>query len=127
MLRENGAPAATAPCPAAAPTGGWLPKSLGAGGAVGFLTIPALVLLLRPAMPTSVGTSLVIIVITSTAGFAAHADTALNYRIAAGFHDHRHHRLARRRTTRIPATRQTTPLRLPRVRRRRIRLGPDGD
>lgn len=76
---------------------GCLPKSIGAGILVGFLTglfgvgggfliIPALVLLLGLPMPAAVGTSLVIIVINSAAGFAAHAgDATLDYRIAGGF------------------------------------------
>lgn len=74
-----------------------LPRALGAGLAVGFLTglfgvgggfliIPALVLLLGLSMPTAVGTSLVIIVINSAAGFAAHAgDAAVDYRVAGVF------------------------------------------
>ncbi len=76
---------------------GCLPKAIGAGIAVGFLTglfgvgggflvIPALVLLLGLPMPLAVGTSLTIIVINSAAGFVAHAgDAALDYRIAAAF------------------------------------------
>jgi uncharacterized membrane protein YfcA len=76
---------------------GCLPKSIGAGIAVGFLTglfgvgggfliIPALVLLLGLPMPAAIGTSLVIIVINSAAGFAAHAsDAKLDYRITGAF------------------------------------------
>ena len=76
---------------------GCLPKAIGAGVVVGFLTglfgvgggfliIPALVLLLGLPMTVAVGTSLVIIVINSVAGFAAHAgDAALDYRIALAF------------------------------------------
>jgi uncharacterized membrane protein YfcA len=76
---------------------GCLPKSIAAGIAVGFLTglfgvgggfliIPALVLLLGLPMALAVGTSLVIIVLNSAAGFVAHAgDGALDYRIAAAF------------------------------------------
>ncbi|CAI7977322.1 putative membrane transporter protein [Frankia sp. Hr75.2] len=76
---------------------GCLPKAIGTGIAVGFLTglfgvgggfllIPALVLLLGLPMPAAVGTSLVVIVINSAAGFAAHAGEAtLDYRIAAAF------------------------------------------
>lgn len=76
---------------------GCLPKSVGAGIGVGFLTglfgvgggfliIPALVLFLGLSMPTAIATSLVIIVTNSAAGFAAHAgDTAIDYRIAAAF------------------------------------------
>lgn len=76
---------------------GCLPKAIGSGLAVGFLTglfgvgggflvIPALVLLLGLPMTTAVGTSLLIIVINAAAGFAAHAgDTTLDYRLAAAF------------------------------------------
>ncbi|RZU53559.1 hypothetical protein EV385_5488 [Krasilnikovia cinnamomea] len=98
MLRETGDSGGDC----ALPGGGinWrgcLPKSIGTGIAVGFLTglfgvgggfliIPALVLLLGLDMPAAVATSLVIIVINSAAGFAAHAgDAAIDYRIAAAF------------------------------------------
>ena len=76
---------------------GCLPKAIGSGVVVGLLTglfgvgggfliIPALVLLLGLPMTVAVGTSLVIIVINSVAGFAAHAgDAALDYRIALAF------------------------------------------
>ena len=76
---------------------GCLPKAIGSGLAVGFLTglfgvgggfliIPALVLLLGLPMTVAVGTSLLIIVVNSAAGFAAHAgDTPLDYRLAAVF------------------------------------------
>jgi uncharacterized membrane protein YfcA len=76
---------------------GCLPKAIGSGLAVGFLTglfgvgggfliIPALVLLLGLPMATAVGTSLVVIVINSAAGFAAHATGAtLDYALAAAF------------------------------------------
>jgi hypothetical protein len=76
---------------------GCLPKAIGSGVVVGFLTglfgvgggfliIPALVLLLGLPMTVAVGTSLVIIVINSVAGFAAHAgDAALDHRIALAF------------------------------------------
>ncbi|WP_232290164.1 sulfite exporter TauE/SafE family protein [Micromonospora sp. ATCC 39149] len=76
---------------------GCLPKSIAAGIGVGFMTglfgvgggfliIPALVLLLGLSMPAAVATSLVIIVVNSAAGFAAHAgDAAIDYRIAAAF------------------------------------------
>lgn len=76
---------------------GCLPKAIGSGLAVGFLTglfgvgggfliIPALVLLLGLSMTVAVGTSLLIIVVNSAAGFAAHAgDTPLDYRLAAVF------------------------------------------
>ncbi|MBO3743873.1 sulfite exporter TauE/SafE family protein [Actinoplanes flavus] len=76
---------------------GCLPKSIVAGLGVGFLTglfgvgggfliIPALVLLLGLSMPAAVATSLVIIVVNSAAGFAAHAgDASIGYGIAAAF------------------------------------------
>jgi uncharacterized membrane protein YfcA len=76
---------------------GCLPESVGTGLTVGFLTglfgvgggfliVPALVLLLGLPMPTAVGTSLVVIVLNSAAGFAAHAgDAAIDYRITAAF------------------------------------------
>lgn len=76
---------------------GCLPKSIAVGLAVGFLTglfgvgggfliIPALVVGLGLSMPAAVATSLVIIVVNSAAGFAAHAgDAAIDYRIAAAF------------------------------------------
>ena len=76
---------------------GCLPKAIGSGLAVGFLTglfgvgggfliVPALVLLLGLPMTVAVGTSLFIIVVNSAAGFAAHAgDTPLDYRLAAVF------------------------------------------
>lgn len=76
---------------------GCLPKSIAAGLSVGFLTglfgvgggfliIPALVLMLGLNMPSAVATSLVVIVVNSAAGFAAHAgDVAIDYRIAAAF------------------------------------------
>ncbi|GAA4303935.1 sulfite exporter TauE/SafE family protein [Klenkia terrae] len=76
---------------------GCLPKAIGSGVVVGFLTglfgvgggfliIPALVLLLGLPMTIAVGTSLVIIVINSLAGFTAHTgDAALDYRIALAF------------------------------------------
>jgi uncharacterized protein len=76
---------------------GCLPKAIGSGVVVGFLTglfgvgggfliIPALVLLLGLPMTVAVGTSLVIIVINSVAGFAAHAgDAALDYAVVDGF------------------------------------------
>ncbi|MEU8165727.1 sulfite exporter TauE/SafE family protein [Micromonospora sp. NPDC049004] len=76
---------------------GCLPKSVAAGLGVGFLTglfgvgggfliIPALVLLLGLSLPAATATSLVIIVVNSAAGFAAHAgDATIGYRIAAAF------------------------------------------
>ncbi len=64
-----------------------LPRAIGAGLAVGFLTglfgvgggfliIPALVVLLGLPMPTAVATSLIIIAADSVAGFAAHLGEA---------------------------------------------------
>lgn len=76
---------------------GCLPKAIGSGVVVGFLTglfgvgggfliIPALVLLLGLPMAVAVGTSLLIIVINSAAGFAAHAgDAQLDYQVAGAF------------------------------------------
>ncbi len=98
MLREQ--PETGGDC--ALPGGGvnWrgcLPKAIGAGLVVGFLTglfgvgggfliIPALVLLLGLPMATAVGTSLAIIVLNSIAGFTAHAgDVELDYRIVGAF------------------------------------------
>ena len=98
MLQEQ----ATAGGDCALPDGGinWrrcLPKAVGSGVVVGFLTglfgvgggfliIPALVLLLGLPMTAAVGTSLAIIVVNSIAGFAAHAgDATLDYGIAGAF------------------------------------------
>jgi uncharacterized membrane protein YfcA len=76
---------------------GCLPKSIASGVAVGFLTglfgvgggfliIPALVLLLGLPMTVAVGTSLVIVVLNSTAGFVAHAGSVeLDWRLLAAF------------------------------------------
>ncbi|MDP9408560.1 MAG: sulfite exporter TauE/SafE family protein [Actinomycetota bacterium] len=76
---------------------GCLPKAVGSGLVVGFLTglfgvgggfliIPALVLLLGLPMTVAVGTSLVIIVLNSVAGFLAHASgVSLDYGTAAAF------------------------------------------
>jgi uncharacterized membrane protein YfcA len=74
-----------------------LPKAIAAGVVVGFLTglfgvgggfliIPALVLLLGLPMDLAVGTSLLIIVMNSVAGFAAHAGKVrLDYGVTAVF------------------------------------------
>ncbi|MHB1171870.1 MAG: sulfite exporter TauE/SafE family protein [Lacisediminihabitans sp.] len=74
-----------------------LPKALAVGALVGFLTgllgvgggfiiTPALVLLLGLGMGTAVGTSLVIIVINSIAGFSAHIQNlAINWPIVITF------------------------------------------
>lgn len=57
---------------------GFLTGLLGIGG--GFIITPALALLLELQMSVAVGTSLVIIVINSAAGFTAHLnDTTLNW------------------------------------------------
>ena len=86
----------------AAPDGGvnWkgcLPKAVGAGAVVGFLTglfgvgggfiiVPALALLLGLEMTLAIGTSLVVIVINSAAGLAAHLQrTSIDWRIALAF------------------------------------------
>lgn len=98
MLREQ--PEAGGDC--ALPGGGvdWsscLPKAIGAGAGVGFLTglfgvgggfliVPALALLLGLPMTVAVGTSLVIIVLNSAAGFAAYlGDTDIDYALAGAF------------------------------------------
>ncbi|GAA3973994.1 hypothetical protein GCM10023085_65590 [Actinomadura viridis] len=63
---------------------GVLTGLFGVGG--GFLIIPALVLSLGLPMNTAVGTSLIIIVVNSAAGFAAHAgDAELDYAVVAAF------------------------------------------
>ncbi|GGQ31981.1 sulfite exporter TauE/SafE family protein [Streptosporangium pseudovulgare] len=74
-----------------------LPKAVGVGAAVGvltglfgvgggFLIIPALVLGLGLPMTAAVGTSLLIVVVNSAAGFAAHAGKAtLDYGVIASF------------------------------------------
>lgn len=76
---------------------GCLPKALGAGVLVGFLTglfgigggfllVPALVLLLGLPTELAVGTSLVVIAVNAAAGFAAHAGHAdLDWPVAAAF------------------------------------------
>lgn len=74
-----------------------LPKAIAAGVGVGFLTglfgvgggfliIPALVLLMGLPMDTAVGTSLVIIVVNSVAGFIGHLGGAeIDWGLAAAF------------------------------------------
>ncbi|MFB9905431.1 sulfite exporter TauE/SafE family protein [Allokutzneria oryzae] len=74
-----------------------LPKSIGVGVVVGFLTglfgvgggfliIPALVVLLGLPAPVATGTSLVVIVLNSAAGFAAHiGEVELDYSLAGAF------------------------------------------
>ncbi len=120
MLREQ--PEAGGDC--ALPGGGvnWrgcLPKALGAGVAVGFLTglfgvgggflvVPALVLLLGLPMTVAVGTSLLVVALNSAAGFAAHAGSAdIDYGLAAVFTGAAvaGSMLAARVATRLPAER----------------------
>jgi uncharacterized protein len=63
---------------------GFLTGLLGVGG--GFLIIPVLVLALGLPMPTAIGTSLVVVAINSTAGFAAHAgETTLDVPVTVAF------------------------------------------
>ena len=74
-----------------------LPKAIATGAAVGFLTgllgvgggfliVPALTLVLGLPMAATVGTSLVIIVINSVAGFAAHlGDLHIDWAVTAAF------------------------------------------
>ncbi|MEV4377350.1 sulfite exporter TauE/SafE family protein [Streptosporangium sp. NPDC049644] len=74
-----------------------LPRSVAAGAAAGaltglfgvgggFLIIPALVLALGLPMTAAVGTSLLIVVVNSAAGFVAHADGAgLDYTVIGAF------------------------------------------
>ncbi len=74
-----------------------LPKAVGAGAVVGFLTglfgvgggfiiVPALALLLGLEMAIAIGTSLVVIVINSAAGLAAHLrNTSIDWTVAAVF------------------------------------------
>lgn len=98
MLREE--PETGGDC--ALPGGGvnWrgcLPKAIGAGAAVGFLTglfgvgggfliVPALTLLLGLPMTAAVGTSLVIIVVNSAAGSAAYLGSVeIDYAITGAF------------------------------------------
>jgi uncharacterized membrane protein YfcA len=76
---------------------GCLPKAVATGAVVGFLTglfgvgggfivVPALALLLGLEMALAIGTSLVIIVINSAAGFAAHLQrTTVDWGIAIAF------------------------------------------
>ena len=76
---------------------GCLPKAVGTGIAVGFLTglfgvgggfliVPALVLALGLPMTVAVGTSLVVVVLNSAAGFVAHVGSSdLDWSLAAVF------------------------------------------
>ena len=76
---------------------GCLPKAIGSGVVVGFLTglfgvgggfliIPVLVIVLGLPMPTAIGTSLLIIAANSAAGFAAHAgEVVLDASVTATF------------------------------------------
>lgn len=98
MLREPG----TVGGACSLPTGGinWrscLPKAIGAGMLVGFLTglfgvgggfliVPALAVLLGLPMTSAVATSLVIIVVNAVAAFSAHAGEAvIDVRVTAAF------------------------------------------
>ncbi|TFD52341.1 sulfite exporter TauE/SafE family protein [Cryobacterium sp. Hh11] len=93
-------PAASGPC--ALPGGGtrWrscLPRALATGAVVGFLTgllgvgggfliVPALALVLGLPMAVTIGTSLVIIVINSIAGFTAHlSDVQIDWAVTGAF------------------------------------------
>ncbi|MEO6200499.1 MAG: sulfite exporter TauE/SafE family protein [Cryobacterium sp.] len=88
--------------PCALPNGGtnWrscLPRALATGAVVGFLTgllgvgggfliVPALTLILGLPMGVTIGTSLVIIVINSVAGFTAHlGDVQIDWAVAGAF------------------------------------------
>lgn len=87
--------------PCALPDGGtdWrrcLPRALATGAVVGFLTgllgvgggfliVPALTLVLGLPMSVTVGTSLVVIVINSIAGFTAHLDVSINWGVTGAF------------------------------------------
>ncbi len=88
--------------PCALPSGGvnWrscLPRALATGAVVGFLTgllgvgggfliVPALTLVLGLPMGVTIGTSLVIIVINSVAGFAAHlSDVQIDWAVTGAF------------------------------------------
>lgn len=97
---------------------GCLPKAIASGLAVGFLAglfgvgggfriIPALVLLLGLPMSVAVGTSLLIVVINSAAGFVAHAGDPAGLPAGRSVHPHRSHRLVPRRplAPRLPADR----------------------
>jgi uncharacterized membrane protein YfcA len=88
MLQRN--PATGAACATVGGRVNWrhcLPRAIGAGLVVGFLTgllgvgggfliVPALVIGLGLGMATAIGTSLVIVVLNSAAGFAAYAGSA---------------------------------------------------
>jgi uncharacterized membrane protein YfcA len=95
-------PATSSGGPCALPGGGvdWrscLPKAITTGAVVGFLTgllgvgggfliVPALTLVLGLPMAVTVGTSLVVIVINSAAGFAAHlGDLQIDWAVTATF------------------------------------------
>ena len=76
---------------------GCLPKAVGTGAVVGFLTglfgvgggfllVPALTLLLGLPMTVAVGTSLLVVTLNATAGFAAHVGSAdIDYGVAGWF------------------------------------------
>lgn len=88
LMRRNGPPTASARTGGLSSSGRRLVASVAVGVAVGFLAgmfgvgggfviVPALVLLLGVEMKFAIGTSLVIIVINSAAGLAAHATTTV--------------------------------------------------
>ncbi|MDQ6875066.1 MAG: sulfite exporter TauE/SafE family protein [Actinomycetota bacterium] len=98
MLRAQTPRSASGRRPAGGkPWRSYLPRVLGAGFAVGFLTglfgigggfliVPALVLVLGVPMEVAIGTSLLVIVITSAAGFVAHTGHArLDFAVTAAF------------------------------------------
>ncbi|WP_104126447.1 sulfite exporter TauE/SafE family protein [Cryobacterium sp. Y57] len=93
-------PAATGPCVPASGGIWWrscLPRALATGTVVGFLTgllgvgggfliVPALALVLGLPMGVTIGTSLVIIVINSAAGFIAHvSDVQIDWAVTGAF------------------------------------------
>ena len=125
------------------PTGGinWrscLPKAIGAGLFVGFLTglfgvgggfliIPALVVLLGLPMTSAVATSLVIIAVNTVAGFSAHAGEAvIDVRITAAFTIAAVVGALVAGRAGEPTLRRAAPalVRLPRPRRRRLHRRP---
>lgn len=62
---------------------GFLTGSFGVGG--GFVIVPALVMVLGYAMPTAVGTSLLIITLTSATALLAHGGSGLNWTLLVPF------------------------------------------
>ena len=93
-------PAGAGPCALPGGAARWrncLPRALATGTVVGFLTgllgvgggfliVPALALVLGLPMGVTIGTSLVIIVINSTAGFSAHlSDVQIDWAVIGAF------------------------------------------